>query len=160
MSQSPFGRGVFAHANAGSGQSYGVYGRSNSASGAGVVARGYELGADIILGGNGNVGTGDDGLISSNPSYPSSDIVLFTNDTIRKNLEDDGDGKVADFEIRNRDDTLIYNINENDIVTFGGGGIAFILRPANDLGWLAINPGFSVDRTHKLGGNVDNYVID
>jgi hypothetical protein len=159
-SYASLGRGVYGYASTASGETYGVYGRSDSASGAGVYARGLDAGADIILGGNAATTLGDDGRILSDPNYPSSDIVLTSNDTVRIDLDHDADGEDADFEIRNKDNTLLLNVDESGAVTFGGAGIASFPRPAYDSGWVSITPGSSAVRTHNLGGNVDQYVVD
>jgi hypothetical protein len=105
--------GIHVENTATSGASYGVYGRSNSTEGTGVYARGVDLGADLILAGNADTTAGDDGRITSDPAYPSSDIVLLTNDGIRIDLDNDADGEEADFEIRDKDNTLILNVDES-----------------------------------------------
>ena len=90
---------------ASSAKSYGVYGMSASTDSAGVYAQGKDGGADLILGGNANTGVGDDGKIYSDPAYASSDIYLITNDGLRIDLDNDGDGEDADFEIRDKNGT-------------------------------------------------------
>ncbi|MFV9677926.1 MAG: hypothetical protein ACNYVW_09795, partial [Methanosarcinales archaeon] len=92
---------------------HGVYGITDSADSAGVYARGIDSGADLILGGNGDKGVKDDGRIYSDPEYTSSDIFLISNDGIRINLDNDGDGEDADFEIYDKDDNLIFNVDES-----------------------------------------------
>jgi hypothetical protein len=157
---SPSGRGVYGYASASSGTPYGVYARSNSSSGAGLYARGLDAGPDIILGGNADTVTGDDGRIASDPAYASSDIVLITNDTIRIDLDNDADGEDADFEIYDGDNTRIFNVDESGAVTFGGTGIAAFPRPSYDSGWVSIGAALSDTLTHNLGGDVDRYVVD
>jgi hypothetical protein len=159
-SQSPSGRGVFGYASAISGETTGVYGRSDSATGAGVVARGLDEGPDLILAGNADTVYGDDGRIMSDPAYPSSDIHLIANDGFRFDLDQNGDGEDADFEIRDRLDALIFNVDESGAVTFGGAGIAAFPRPAYDSGWVAMGLGGTASRTHNLGSSTDRYVID
>jgi len=158
--ESTQGRGAYLYASAVSGAAYGVYGRSDSPQGAGVVARGLDAGADLILGGNANTTLGDDGRIISDPDYASSDIHMIANDGIRVDLDQDGDGEDADFEIRNGDDALVFNVDESGDVSFGGTGMVAFPRPAYDTGWVALSPGASANRTHNLGGNTDNYVVD
>ncbi|MCU0522340.1 MAG: hypothetical protein MUF84_16800, partial [Anaerolineae bacterium] len=159
-SYSTSGRGVYGYASAIGGETTGVYGQSDSAEGAGVVARGHNAGADLILAGNAETTLGDDGRITSDPAYASSDIVLSSNDTIRFDLDLDGDGEDADFEIRDKDGTLVFNVDERGAVTSGGPGIAAFPRPAYDSGWVALAQASAVVRTHNLGGNADNYVVD
>jgi hypothetical protein len=159
-SYAPMGRGVYGYASTDSGAAYGAYCRSDSSSGAGVYARGYDAGADLILGGNADTTAGDDGRIVSDPNYASSDILLITNDGIRVDLDEDGDGEDADFEIRAGDNTLVFNVDESGAVSFGGTGIAAFPRPAYDSGWVSLGQGATVNRTHNLGGDEDNYVVD
>jgi hypothetical protein len=157
-SDSTSGIGVYGYASAASGATYGVEGKSSSPSGAGVLATGVESGADLILGGNSS--SQDNGTIYSDPAYPSSDIVLGTNDTVRIDLDQDGDGEDADFEIRDKDNNLIFNVDESGDVTFGGTGVRAFPRPAYDSGWVSLGLGEFEDLAHNLGGNTDNYVVD
>jgi hypothetical protein len=117
QSDSTSGRGVYGHATASSGTTYGVYGRSDSASGAGVYAQGIGSGPDLILSGDDTTGGG---RIYSDPAYSSSDIVLVSNDAVRIDLDNDGDEADADFEIRNKDDTLIFNVDESGRTSIRG----------------------------------------
>jgi hypothetical protein len=181
-SDSTTGRGVMGFADASSGENYGVYGETDSSSGAGVFATGAGTGADLILGGVDGSTTGDDGRLYSDPRFPSSDLHIHVNDGIRIDLDEDGNGEDADFEIRNMDNTLIFNVDEDGTVTFkdkdnkvvfkiyyggdvefGGTGLTAFPKPAYDSGW--------VDRdlfeganckilTHNLGGSTDKYVVD
>jgi hypothetical protein len=107
------GYGVYGRSDSG----YGVYGRSDSASGAGVYARGTGWGPDLILDGD---ATTDDGRIYSDPAYSSSDIVLVSNDTIRIDLDNDGGGEDADFEIYDKDDTLIFDVDNSGTTSIRG----------------------------------------
>ncbi len=43
--------------------------------------------------------------------------------------------------------------------TAASGGASFP-PPAYNSGWVSINPGYTIDLTHNIGGNVDNYVVD
>jgi hypothetical protein len=163
-----YSRGVTAHTSgtnssgvhARSTNYHGVYGRTDSADSAGVYARGKDSGADLILGGNADTTVGDDGKIYSDPDYPSSDIFLITNDGIGIVLDNDGDGEDADFEIRDKDNKRIFNVDESGDVTYGGPNIAAFPRPAYDSGWVSVSKGATKTLTHNLGGNADNYVVD
>ncbi|MBN1316988.1 MAG: hypothetical protein JXA42_16020 [Anaerolineales bacterium] len=159
-SYSTIGRGVNGYVSANEGESYGIYGRSDSSSGAGVYARGIDAGADLVLAGNANTNLGDDGRIVSDPDYSSSDMHLITNDGVRIDLDNDADGEDADFEIRDKDDTIIFNVDESGAVTYGGAGIPAFPRPSYDSGWLSVAKGEDVDCPHNLGGDVINYVVD
>jgi hypothetical protein len=119
-SEGTHGRGVYGLAGAYSGEAYGVYGRSNSTEGAGVVASGWYTGADLILQANAPTTTGDDGRIHSAPEYPSSDIILVTNDTVRIDLDADGDDEDADFEIYDNDMNRIFDVDESGDVDIAG----------------------------------------
>ncbi len=156
-SRSPEGIGGYFYNNTGG---IGLYGGSSIASGVGVLAKGLDSGADLILGGNADSSTGDDGNLASDPDYASSDLVLKSNDTIRLELDNDGDGEDADFEIRDAADTLLFNVDESGAVTSGGAGIAAFPRPAYDSGLVSVTAGSTVDLLHNLGGNIDNYVVD
>ncbi|MGD8466236.1 MAG: hypothetical protein PVI09_20450 [Anaerolineae bacterium] len=154
------GVGVYGYASATSGPVYGVYGQTRSPSGAGVLAKGVDSNADLILGGNGDTGSEDDGVLTSDPSYASSDIVIKSNDTVRIDLDNEMGGEDADFEIRNASDTLIFDVDETGAVLLGGSGVPAFPRPAYDSGWVSVSQGGSVVRNHNLGWNVDNYVVD
>jgi len=79
--------------------------------------------ADLVLGGTSD--THDNGCITSDPAYSSSDIVLVSNDTVRIDLDNDGDGEDADFEIRDKDNNLIFNVDESGDVkqNLAGNGL-------------------------------------
>ena len=156
-SRSPDGIGGYFYNNSGG---IGLSGASTNASGVGVLAKGLDGGADLILGGNADTGAGDDGNLASDPDYASSDLVLKSNDTIRLDLDNDGDGEDADFEIRDASDTLLFNVDESGAVTSGGAGIAAFPRPAYDSGLKSVDAGSTVDLLHNLGGDIDNYFVD
>jgi len=130
-----------------------VYAVSHSLDCAGVYAKGKGDGADIILGGS-------DGKIQSDPTNTLSDINLIANRDIRIDLENDGDGGDADFSIYDKDDNLIFNVDESGDVSYGGPNIAAFPRPAYDSGWVSISKATTKTLTHNLGGNPDNYVVD
>lgn len=99
-------------------------------------------------------------MLSSDPTYASSDLVFLTNDGIRIELDNDGDGEDADIEVRDKDGVLIFNIDESGAVSFGGTGLVAYPRPAYDSGWLTFSLGEVRALTHNLGGNADKYVVD
>jgi hypothetical protein len=158
-SRSPNGYGGYFYNNGGG---VGLYASSSAASSPGLLAKGMDSGPDIILGGNADTNAGDDGILKSDPTYASSDIVLKSNDTVRIDLDNDGDGEDADFEIRNKDDTLLFDVDDSGAVIYGGPGVAAFPRPAYDSGWVTILAGNSnsLVLTHNLGGSVDNYIVD
>jgi hypothetical protein len=156
-SRSPDGYGGYFYNNNGG---VGLAGMSYATSAPGVYAQGLDLGPDLILAGNAETSSGDDGRLSSDPAYPSSDLVFVSNDTIRLDLDNDANGEDADFEIYDRNNHNIFNVDESGTVTYGGAGIAAYPRPAYDSGWCAILQNNSLLMTHSLGGNVDNYVVD
>jgi len=147
-SVSTSGTGVSGKATATTGIGVGVSGESAAAggvggtfrnvsagNGVGLYAIGSGTGADIVLGGTADTTTGDDGIISSSPAYASSDIILVSNDGIRVELDNDGDGEDADFEIIDRTGNKIFNVDESGTVsadgTFNPGGADFAeLLPA------------------------------
>ena len=149
----------------GRGRDIGVYGESPSANGYGgkfvntasggvaLYARAKENSdVDLVLGGTSN--TRDDGVISSDPTYSSSDIVLRSNDEVRIDLDADGDGEDADFVIRDKNGHLLFDVDES------GAVISALPRPAYDSGWQTISQGQTKVFSHNLGGNPDNYVVD
>jgi hypothetical protein len=138
----------------------GLEGISYSASAPGIIAHGTDYGADLILDGNADTAGGDDGRLTSDPDYASSDLIFTSNDTVRIDLDNDGDGEDADFEIYDKDNALIFDVDESGAVTSGGEGIAAFPRPAYDSGWIPVDHGVSVDLYHNLGGNIENYVVD
>ena len=107
---------------------YGVYGSSESdhgyggffknshSSGAGLYAiGGSDSAADLVLGANSD--TNDNGVIASDPNRSSSDIVLKSNDNVRIDLDNDQSGEDADFEIYDKDDNLIFDVDESGDVS-------------------------------------------
>jgi hypothetical protein len=118
--------GVVGWAAATGGRAYGVYAVSMSPDGAGVYAMGKDSGADLILAGNADTAVGDDGRIYSDPNYASSDIWLIANDGVRIDLDNNGDGEDADFEICDKDNNRIFNVDESGQVyadgSFHSGG--------------------------------------
>jgi hypothetical protein len=155
-----YGVGVYGYASATGGPVYGVYGQTRSPGGAGVLAKGVDSNADLILGGTGDSGSEDDGVLTSDPNYDSSDIVIKSNDTVRIDLDNEMGGEDADFEIRNGDDTLIFDVDETGAVLLGRSGVPAFPRPAYDSGWVSVGQGGSVVRDHNLGWMLDNYVVD
>lgn len=139
---------------------HGTYGKTGSTSKAGVLARGVDLGPDLILAGNANTGSGDDGRIFSDPAYASSDVVIVSNDNVRIDLDKDANDSDSDFEIINKDGIVLFDVDESGDVIYGGTGLAAFPRPAYDSGWRDVAAASCVGLNHNLGGNVDNYVVD
>ena len=156
-SRSPDGYGGYFYNNGGG---IGLYGQSSAAGGVGVLAESVDSSPDLVLGGNANTGSGDDGILTSDPDYASSDIILKSNDTVRIDLDNDADGEDADFEIHNAADTLIFDVDDSGAVVYGGPGIAAFPRPAYDSGWTIIGAGDLLTLDHNLGGDVDRYVVE
>lgn len=165
------GRGLRAYAMATSGTNYGVVGASrspdgyggyfyNSGGGTGLRAESENDGADLVLGGNANTTQGDDGILSSDPAYASSDIILRSNDGIRVELDHDGNGEDADFEIVDKDNATIFNVDESGDVSYSGALIGAFPRPSYNSGWQAIAQDVTLTLTHSLGGNADDYIVD
>jgi hypothetical protein len=103
------GRGVFGVTSFASGWAGYFWG------GQGVYAQGDDNNSpDLVLGGN------DDGRIFSDPLYNSSDIWLHSNDAVVIQLDNDGSGQDADFTIKNKDGTNIFNVDEDGTVTVDG----------------------------------------
>jgi hypothetical protein len=141
-------------------QGHGVWGQTNSQESAGVLARGYYQGADLLLGGNNSTATGDDGRIHSDPQYPSSDIIVISNDAVSIYLDQDDGGEDADFYVYDKDGTLLFDVDESGDVDYSGALLGAFPRPAFDSGWQSVGPGAQVNLSHGLGGDVDDYVVD
>ncbi len=76
---------------------------------------------DLVLGGGSNTVTGDDGILSSQPDYPSSDLIFYTNDAFAIYLNKDGStGEDADFEIYDDAGSLIFNVDMSGRVDMNG----------------------------------------
>jgi len=127
----------------------------------------YDKHDDLIFGvdDNGDVTLGataadDDGRITTNPNYLSSDLALVAYGGVRVDLDENADDADADFEIYDKQDELIFGVDDSGDVTFGGSGLVTFPRPAYDSGWVAVSAGDCIDLTHNLGGNRDNYVVD
>ena len=118
------GRGVIGNAESSFGPAFGVWGLSQAASGyggffensagAGLKAQGAGNEApDLVLGGS---LFEDDGVISSDPLPPSSDLFLVSNDAVVVQLENDGVGsdEDADFEIRRNGGTVVFRVDDTD----------------------------------------------
>jgi len=104
----------------------GYFRNTNSAGHSLYTQAGSNDAADLVLGGNSD--THDNGTIYSDPAYSSSDIVLVSNDNVWIDLDSDGDGEDADFEIyvgSNR----IFDVDESGDVyadgNFNAGGADF-----------------------------------
>ncbi len=165
------GRGLRVYAMDTDSVNYGIVGASasatgyagyfyNSGGGTGLYARSIGTGSDLILAGDADSTVGDDGVISSDPAYASSDLILRTNDGVRVELDHDGNGEAADFQIIDKDSATIFNVTQAGNVSYSGALIGAYPRPAYDSGWhdVAANTDFTF--IHALGGNVDNYVVD
>ncbi|WP_040279254.1 hypothetical protein [Psychroserpens damuponensis] len=69
-------------------------------------------GVDLILGGSGSDSVGDNGIMSSDPLYSSSDIFMLSNDDIFIRL-DNNDDEDSQFAIRSGEGVTIFEVNEN-----------------------------------------------
>jgi hypothetical protein len=110
LSDSSEGAGVYGKAAATSGSAYGVYGMSDSPEGAGVYALGVgENDPDLILGGKSD--SNDNGVISSDPAFAGSDIIIHSNDAVAIYL-DRNDDEAGHLEVKNGDGSLIFRLDE------------------------------------------------
>ncbi len=106
-------KGLFAHATGGSGETYGVYGASDSVDGYGGFFQGGK--ADIMLGG---IAADDNGEIHSDPDYNSSDIVLISNDEVHIHLDENEDEN-GSFQVSNGANESILGAYESGLVRLG-----------------------------------------
>jgi len=92
---------------------------------AGVYAKSsIDINPDIILGGNADTSTGDDGIITSDPFYSSSDIRINSNDAVVIQLDNDNDEN-GQFEIKNGIGTEVFEVDEwgNTTIKIGSNAI-------------------------------------
>lgn len=74
---------------------------------------------DLILGGTSNTTAGDDGIISSDPDYAGSDLILISNDAVFINLDND-DNENGEFIINNGAGTGVFAVTEAGNVFVNG----------------------------------------
>ena len=85
--------------------------------GSGVRAEGGSNEApDLVLGG---FGAEDDGRIYSEPSLSGSDILLYSNDVVQIDLDEDNNSTSA-FNIRNGANTVVWTVSETGLAVAGG----------------------------------------
>ncbi len=113
------GRGVAGRAYAASGSTYGVLGESDSPDGSGVYATNYANGIDLIVGGTADGSVFDDGIISSEPGLPKSQLMLFSNNDVSVHLDRDSN-TTSSFVIFNGDDADVFRVGENGNVNVSG----------------------------------------
>jgi hypothetical protein len=138
VSASTSGTGVRGSASALTGITAGVWGAANSPAGYGGFFFNLGLGdpggtglfgsgalnssPDLVLGGNlfWPQTDQDDGRIHSAPAYPSSDIVLQSNDDVVIVLNSDDDGDDADFTIRDGAGQNVFNVDQTGTTVVQG----------------------------------------
>ena len=104
-----------------------IFNESGSGNGRGLFARGGSGDAiDLVLGANDGGNVGDNGILSTDPDQPSSDLFIYSNDAIVMQLDRDGDGEDADFRIEDKDGNILFNIDESgEIMADYGGSLDF-----------------------------------
>ncbi len=109
--------GVYAISE--SADNFGGYFRNRMAGGGGVRAEGGSNEApDLILGG---FGAADDGRIYSEPSLSGSDILLYSNDTVQIDLDEDNNSTSV-FNIRNGTNAVVWTVSETGLAVAAGPG--------------------------------------
>ncbi|HSN76039.1 MAG TPA: hypothetical protein VL334_13265 [Anaerolineae bacterium] len=101
---------------------FGGYFRNRTAGGGGVRAEGGgNTAPDLILGG---FGAEDDGRIYSEPSLSGSDILLYANDAVQIDLDEDNNS-TSFFNIRNGMNATVWTVSETGLtVTAGASAMA------------------------------------
>ena len=91
--------------------------------------------ADLVLGGNFFFPTldDDDGRITSDPIFPSSDLFLTSNDDVEIALDADGGGEDADFTVTDKDGVALLNIDATSKLTFIEGDLFLNGNPQGGL---------------------------
>lgn len=147
--------GVYASTESDQGYTGAFY--NEHTNGTALYARsGSDDAADLIVGGNSS--TEDNGVIRSDPTYSSSDIVLVSGDNVRIDLDADKNDSDSDFEIYDENGTLIFGVDDSGAVTWKAqtGYVsvpAAAFRPWED-GYDYENRGRSLK---NMDGNSDNY---
>jgi len=107
-----------------SAEHYGGRFHNSASGGAGLYARGgSNTAADLVLGGGSS--TYDDGRITSDPAYTSSDLFLISNDAVQIDLDNDNDEN-GNFYILNGANTTVFSINESGDMTAIGTKSAIV----------------------------------
>jgi hypothetical protein len=124
---------------------YGVAGYSDTS--AGVWARGHSLGSDLVLAGNN--ATFSDGVISSDPDYPSSDFWIMGQDDVHIVLdtEDDETGQFdiyselygGDVVMKVEENGEMYIADDLHLDFDGGSGEIFATGASNSRLYLYSN---------------------
>jgi hypothetical protein len=123
-------KGLYAEVLGASGITFGVIGRSHSpdgyggyfyntgAAGVGLFgSAGNDDAADLVLGGNS--AADDNGRIDSDPVYPSSDILLVSNDKFAFHLDNNQDEVNSDFTILNGSNQTVLTVEESGRLNVG-----------------------------------------
>ena len=105
------------HARSGFSGAYGGRFENLKNNGSGVYALGGPFGVDLVLGGNSI--SDDDGRISSDPGFTSSDIFLMSNDAVVIRLDQDNN-EGGNFIVESSDGTNVLNLDENGNLTIDG----------------------------------------
>lgn len=104
------------------------------ANGYGVTATGDEgnyvrssstalFATDLVLGASSSSATGDDGVISSDPTYSGSDLFIRSNDAVSVYLDMDNN-ESGDFEVWSGTNVRVWSVNESGTVTNLNGAIS------------------------------------
>lgn len=109
------GDGVYAISE--SATHFGGFFRNRTAGGGGVRAEGgSNTSPDLVLGG---FGAEDDGRIYSEPSLSGSDILLYSNDAVQIDLDEDNNSASA-FTVRNGTNATVWTVSEAGLVAAAG----------------------------------------
>jgi hypothetical protein len=117
------GVGVYAYSSNGFGleahseSNYGIKGNSSGSHGA--YFRGASGSASIVLGGSNYIAGSDDGVIMSDPTKSSSDIILVSNDALVIKLDNDNN-EAGQFEIWKGNNEEIFAVDESGNVKLDG----------------------------------------
>jgi hypothetical protein len=74
---------------------------------------------DLILGGTDDSLFGDDGIISSDPAYPSSDLWIASNDAVAVLLDADDSGETSEFIVADGGFDVAFQVDLSGAVTTG-----------------------------------------
>ncbi len=81
--------------------------------------QGSRYAPDIVLGAQSSANDEDEGVISTDPSAPNSDLWLMSHDAVIVRL-DQNNTNAGNFEVRNGQNNIVFSINESGNATLSG----------------------------------------
>lgn len=125
---SPEGKAVHGHAQASSGSPVAIYGEVEAPNawsgyfvgGKGVYIQSPNILYDLILGGTAGGPADDNGNLSSDPTLPSSDLILYANDGVTIHLDENADETNSRFAVVGGSNVPLFEVFESGNVLVAG----------------------------------------